>query len=773
MGRPTGAHLAGDAMSGDRLVVHLDGQVHRFEHPTHVRIARDRSAHVPVADKLVSRGHLVAEPEGAGWLLRDTGSTRGSFIDGRRVAQVAVPAAPASVTVRLGGPDGPAVEFRREPMRSVPPEPSPSQTPPPGTRGATRHLVVGRAVDCSVHIDDLQASRRHAEVLVRDGSAVLRDLGSANGTFVNGESISERRLAVGDRIGVGTTTLVWDGSELRPPREGREDALVARHLSVATRSGKVLLDDVSVAVPGRGLVAVIGPSGAGKSTLLGALTGLRPAGSGTVTWRGQDLYAQYDDLRRRIGLVPQTDTLHPELTVWRALTFAAKLRLPGDVSKAEREERITAVLRDVDLEPQSGQRIDSLSGGQRKRVSIALELLTAPPLLFLDEPTSGLDPGLDEQVMSTMRELANGDRVVVVVTHSVLNLDICDRVLLLAPGGRTVYYGPPDQLLPYFGVKSYADVFKRLDEPGWHTHFVQSPEHEAYVGHTQHRAPEARPEPAPPRAPHPVRQLGTLVQRHLAVVAADRMLLVLLVAMPLVLGVLSWAVEGDIGLGVGPDGVPSPREGHQLIIILVLGGCLMGSALSVRELVKERSVYARERAVGLSPTAYLLSKAIVVGGLVASAAVLYTSMVLLRQPGPVDPLVLPGEAEVAAIVAAVAVALAMAGLAVSAAVKSADQTMPALVALIMTQLVLCGGLIAVADRPGFEQLSWGAPARFAYAALSSTVGLLITTSGEPDPMVEHTAGRWAGLLALIGVQCVVLLVIAAWLLRRSVARRPL
>ena len=760
-------------MSGDRLIVHHDGRVHRFEHASPVRIARDRSAEVPIGDKLVSRGHLVAEPEGTGWLLRDTGSTRGSFVDGQRVAQVAVPAAPASVTVRLGSPDGPAVEFRREPVRVGPQERPEFLTPPPGTPGATRHLVIGRAVDCSVHVDDLQASRRHAEVTVRDGSAVLRDLGSANGTFVNGESVTERRLAVGDRIGIGTSTLIWTGSELRPPREGRDDALVARHLKVATRSGKVLLDDVSVAVPDRGLVAVIGPSGAGKSTLLGALTGLRPAGSGTVTWRGQDLYAQYDDLRRRIGLVPQTDTMHPELTVWRALTFAAKLRLPGDVSKAEREERVRAVLHDVDLGPQAKQRIDSLSGGQRKRVSIALELLTAPPLLFLDEPTSGLDPGLDEQVMTTMRTLADGDRVVVVVTHSVLNLDICDRVLLLAPGGRTVYYGPPSQILPYFGVKTYAEVFKRLDEPGWHTRFARSPEHEEYIGHTQHRPTPARPEPPPPKAPHPFRQLSTLVARNLAVVAADRGLLALLLATPIVLAVLSWAVEGETGLGTGPAGAVSPGEAHQLITVLVIGACLLGAALSVRELVKERSIYARERAVGLSPSAYLLSKAMVTSVLVALACLLFTALSLSRHPGPVDPLLLPGTLEIAAAVAAVGVGLAMAGLALSALVKSADQTMPALVALVMVQLVLCGGLISVADRPGLEQLAWFAPARFGYAAAASTVGLPVTTTGKRDPLFDHTADHWLTMIGVVGLQCVLLGLLAAWLLRRSVARRPL
>ncbi len=745
----------------DELLVCTGGQVRRFGPDRPVRVARDKSADVPVGDPLVSREHLVLECAPAGWILRDAGSTRGTYLDGTRVVQLLVPPAPEALTVHLGAPDGPAVEIRRQPA-AVPEQ----QAPPPRPAPAPGRITIGRVPECDLPLDDVQVSRRHAELCVEGGRAILRDTASANGTFVNGRRITERELAIGDRVGIGTTTLVWDGTRLATPGRS-DDALVARHLRVATREGKVLLDDVSLSVPDRGLVAVIGPSGAGKSTLLGALTGLRPAASGTVTWRSQDLYASYDALRSRIGLVPQDDTLHPQLTVRRALAFAAKLRLPDDAAEAERAARVDAVLHDVDLVRQADQRIDSLSGGQRKRVSIALELLTAPPLLFLDEPTSGLDPGLDKQVMATMRRLADGDRVVLVVTHSVLNLEHCDRVLLLAPGGRTAFYGPPASLLPFFGASSYAEVFARLEEPGWHTRFIASPEHEQFVGGTDPVPPPALPEPPPPRTPHPWKQMRTLAHRNLAVVAADRTLLVLLLAMPLALALLARAVEGGSGLAASDE--LSAQEAQQRLTVLVLGGCLMGSALAIREMVKERAVYARERAVGLSPAAYLLSKAVVVAALVALEAFAFTFLALVGLPGPPQPLLLPGGLEVAVAVAAAAVALGMAGLAVSAAVRSADQTMPALVGLIMTQLVLCGGLIAVAGRSGLDQLSWLAPARFSFAAAASTVGL------EPPAgtLFAESAGGWVLLLLAIGLQCAALLGLCALLLRRSVARRPL
>lgn len=214
---------------------------------------------------------------------------------------------------------------------------------------------------------------------------------------------------------------------------------------VVDRGRKTLLDQVSFPVGAKCLLAVVGPSGAGKSTLLGALTGLRPADRGTVLYDGRDLYRDYAELRSRIGLVPQDDILHSQLTVRRALTYAAELRFPQDTAKAERQARVDEVIGELGLEQRADLPIHSLSGGQRKRVSVALELLTKPSLLFLDEPTSGLDPGMDRSVMNMLRDLADDGRTVIVVTHSVLNLEGCDRLLVLAPGGRIAYFGAPGE----------------------------------------------------------------------------------------------------------------------------------------------------------------------------------------------------------------------------------------------------------------------------------------------------------------------------------------
>jgi ABC-type multidrug transport system ATPase subunit len=603
--------------------------------------------------------------------------------------------------------------------------------------------------------------------------AVLVDRNSYNGTYLNGQRIQGREpLKVGDVVGVGGSLLTFTGTGLSPVV--RRPTLSARRLSVTTDSGAQLLDEVSITLHAGQVMAVIGPSGAGKSTLLGALTGLRPATDGRVSWNGQDLYDEYDHLRLLIGLVPQEDILHRQLTVRRGLQFAADLRLPPDTTSEERDARIAEVLDEVELLDQYNQRIDSLSGGQRKRTSIALELLTAPQLLFLDEPTSGLDAGLDRRVMERLRALADAGRVVVVVTHSVLALDQCDRVLLLATGGRVAFFGPPDQLLDFFGVDDYPSVFLAIDDPSWVETYAASSLRHANLGHTAIVERPVFDSDAPqPHASVPtrLRQFWTLVRRNAAVIAADRGLLVLMVAMPLLLAAMSRALPGDNGLSVDA-GRAAVDEAQQRLLVLIVGAALMGTAMSVREVVAERPIFRREHAVGLSVGAYLGSKVAVLGTVVACQAALLTVLALVGLPGPDDPVVFPsGFVEVTVAVVALAVTMTVAGLTVSAVVKSSDQAMPALVALVMAQLVFCGALFPLEGREGLEQLSWLFPGRFAFAATAVTVRLQGPRTPEPDPLWEHSAAQWMTDMGLLGVQAALLAALGVWLLARSVGRR--
>lgn len=314
----------------------------------------------------------------------------------------------------------------------------------------------------------------------------------------------------------------------------------ARHLETTTKAGAHLIDDLSITVPAGTLVAVIGPSGAGKSTLLGALTGLRPATRGKVTWNGRNLYTEYAQLRFVVGLVPQENTLHRQLTVRRPLQFAARLRPPPDTSIAERDDRVNRVVAEVSLTKQIDQRIGSLSDGQRKRTSIALGLLTAPQLIFLDV-----------QVMRSLRSLADAGRVVVVVTNGVLALDECDRILVLARGGREAFFGPPADVLPFFGVDDYPAAFAALEDQTWVRRYAQLPARQAYGGGTGLAdVPVPAADSPPPPREAPLRQFWTLIRRNAAVVAADRLFVALLVGLPMVLALMAHALPGGAGLSV-------------------------------------------------------------------------------------------------------------------------------------------------------------------------------------------------------------------------------
>lgn len=242
--------------------------------------------------------------------------------------------------------------------------------------------------------------------------------------------------------------------------------------------------------------------------------------------------------------------------------------------------------------------------------------------------------------------------------------------------------------------------------------------------------------------------------------------------MPLLLALMAQTFPGKAGLSLN-EANGDINQIQQRLVVLVVGAALMGTALSIRELVSERQIYRRERAVGLSPAAYLLSKAVVLGVLVACQCAVFTVLALLGLPGPDEALLLgDGRLEVAVAVAAVGVMMAFAALAVSGAVTSTEQTMPALVAMIMAQLILCGGLFPLAGRDVLEQVAWLLPARFGYAATAATVGLQQPNAPEVDPLLDPTAGQWVMDLGLLGLLGVVFLCLTVWTLHKSVTRNP-
>ncbi|WP_369243989.1 FHA domain-containing protein [Streptomyces sp. R41] len=741
-------------------------------------VGRDPMSDVVLDDVRVSWHHAVLRPEDDHWTLEDENSKNGTYADGRRVHEWGV--GPGSVIHFANPSDGPrAVLVSRPPATTE----RPSAVSTPAATGTFRQpstvrplpertVRIGRGGDNDLVVDELVVSRRHAELRTRpDGTYEIVDLGSHNGTFLNGRPVERAPVTPGDIVGIGHSAFCLVGDQLQEYVDTGEVSLDVQDLTVEVDRGrKTLLDKVSFPVGEKCLLAVVGPSGAGKSTLLNALTGQRPADRGTVLYDGRDLYRDYAELRQRIGLVPQDDILHTQLTVRRALGYAAELRFPQDTAKAERRARVDEVIRELGLEQRVGQPIHSLSGGQRKRVSVALELLTKPSLLFLDEPTSGLDPGMDRSVMHMLRGLADDGRTVIVVTHSVLSLEVCDRLLVLAPGGKVAYYGPPDDTLAFFGYRHWPEAFEAFERDegrDWAGEYRDSPFHQEYIDNSsaQPHLPPAAPAAVvgpPPKAQSWGAQLGTLVRRYAAVLSADRTFLAVMIGLPCVMGAMAHAVAGS-RLTV--------ETAMNVLLILCIGGVLTGAANAVRELVKERVIYQRERAVGLSRSAYLMSKIVVLGTITVVQAVVLSLVALfgvdLNAPGGKGVL-MPPLLEITVAVALLAFAAMMLGLVVSAAVTKEEVTMPLLVLLAIVQVVFSGALLKLDGVPGMEQLAWFVPARWALGAMAGTVGLARIVPGPltADSLFRHSSGVWLLNVWMLVVLSVVFGYVVVRLLRR-------
>jgi ABC-type multidrug transport system ATPase subunit len=647
--------------------------------------------------------------------------------------------------------------------------PGSSAEVPPGA------LKIGRATDNDIVIPDVLASRHHATLIPTPGGMEIVDNRSINGTFVNGDRMNTALLNDGDVVTIGNVDLVFTGGNLLRRNETAATGtggLDVRGVTWTIENNKTLLDNISLLARPGTLTAIIGPSGAGKSTLARLIAGYTHPSSGTVAFEGRNVHADYAALRSRIGMVPQDDVVHGQLTVNQALMYAAELRLPPDTTAQDRQQVVAEVLSELEMTQHADTRVDRLSGGQRKRASVALELLTGPSLLILDEPTSGLDPALDRQVMTMLRDLADAGRVVLVVTHSLTYLDVCDQVLLLAPGGKTAFCGPPAQIGPAMGTTNWADIFSTVaGDPQ-----AASDRYLALAG----------PQPPPPPAEAPsdvgepthtslLRQFSTIVRRQIRLIISDRGYFIFLALLPFIMGVLSLAVPGTVGFGVPDPMGDAPNEPGQILVLLNVGAIFMGTALTIRDLIGERPIFRREQAVGLSTTAYLLAKVCVYSAFAVLQSAIVTAITIIGKGAPTQGATVLGNStlELFVSMAATTVAAAMVGLALSALAKSNEQIMPLLVVAIMSQLVFSGGMIPVTDRAVLDQMSWFTPARWGFAASASTVDLTTLVPGPLTPKDrwwEHTASSWLFDMAMLALLSIGYLSFVRWKIRLKSAR---
>lgn len=640
-------------------------------------VGRDPNADVTLDVPVVSGRHLELVPRGDRlWKLRDLSSTNGTSVHNLR-HRVSVAIVTEDDAVFLGSYRVVVSDLlarareRRDSTGSFDP-----------AHLSSGLIIVGRDPACAITLDDPSVSREHLRARrIDDATWQLEDPGSVNGTFVNGERLrGKQTVSVGARVQIGRFSLRIDPQEGLVVRDFRGDlSLQADRISVevpdkASPGGsKRILHDISFTAYPTEFVGLMGPSGAGKTTLLTALNGYLPPSQGRSLVNGQNLVEHYDLFRSRIGYVPQDDIVYPQLTVYESLYFTAKLRLPPDTSEEEIEERIQAILDRLEIQQTRDTRIGDatrrgISGGQRKRVNLAQELLTEPSLLLLDEPTSGLAAEDTINVMKLLRSLADQGKTVLLTIHqpSLEAYRLMDNVLFLLQG-RLVYYGPawPESILffqpdarpgherdalladPGNALRPLAiDQRQALETQGdaerdaalktavqrRRQNYIDS---EMYRQFVWDRASAAAPgnegdsEHASSRQKSKRvslwNQLRVLTQRAARIKVKDTLSVAILLAQaPIIALILALVFAG------GRSGEPffdHLARGPAALFLLIASAVWFGCSNSAREIVGEAAIYRRERMVNLRIPAYVGSKFLVLGALCAVQCLLLLGIV--------------------------------------------------------------------------------------------------------------------------------------------------
>src|SRR5215471_1190578 len=734
-------------------------------------IGRDAVADIPIlaGAATISRRHaMVIRQKEGGFAVVDLDSFNGTLVNNQRIKQPT----PLHNGDRIQlSPGGPLLRFvsagpERESRATTPDHGAPASKPAPaiapgadkpGLRtivsrtpvepaaapaatGSARLvmerkfdigqvLTVGRSPGNDIQLDGLLISNIHARLYNTPRGVLIEDIRSTNGVYVNGGRVSGRYLLKSeDVVQIGPFVLQGDtvkGIAIFDTRSTpRIDAIAVTETISAGRGhpARKLLDEVSLAIEANEFVGVLGPSGAGKSVLIKALNGMRRTTSGRILINNLDLYQHVDSLKQSIGYVPQDDIIHRELTVYRTIYYVARLRLSRDVGADELDQIINEVIDVTGLSDRRDVRVSQLSGGQRKRVSVAVELLTKPSIIFLDEPTSGLDPAAEERMMKLFRQIAESGHTVILTTHAMENVGLFDRIALLMRG-RLIFYGTPDEALKFVGATSFIELYNKLetsfeskvsalerlpakatkrqqraydqarekiaDEAAddWRNRFMATEGHRRYIEQPLSRVHDEI--QTSPQKRHgrrlfdTLRQFFTLLRRYAQVLASDKWNLTILLGQAPVIGLLIFLVVGK----------NDPRDFAFFILALV--SIWFGTAVAARELVKERAIFQRERMMNLRLVPYVVSKLFLLSLIVAlQTTLLFGTVKILHYAGLMS---LPGnffgvpQLLVMALTGSVGVAL---GLFVSALVGTSEVA-TSLVPLILIPQILFAGLITV------------------------------------------------------------------------------
>lgn len=575
-----------------------------------------------------------------------------------------------------------------------------------------RELTIGRDTNCDITLAHVSISKFHAKIVREADGYYIIDNGSTNGVIVNNRRIFGKvKLHEKDVIMITTAKLIFTSSAISYYCYRSGISVDASDIVITRGKGRksfVTCNHVSLNIKPGELVAVIGGSGAGKSTILNCMCGYLKPTQGDVYINGVNLYENFDSLKKLVGYVPQSDIVYDNLTLHDMLMYTAQLRLPKDTTKAEREAAITRAINMVELPEKRDSLIKSLSGGQRKRASIAVELLSDPNLLFLDEPASGLDPGTERNLMQSLRKMADKGKTIILVTHSTLQLQMCDKIVFMGKGGNLCFYGSYDEALRFFGVSDVVDVYNMITDQSkqWRARFENS--------RVAPRKVKQRAASSGKLKKNRMKQLGVLSSRYMKLVANDRQrLLLLLIQAPLLAVLISFVADGEQ--------FEQYEMTKSLLFALSCSAFWVGMLNAIQEICKERTIMKREYMTGLSLSAYVSSKIIVLGVLCLIQSLMITGVFSLLVGLPEEGILMAPFIELLITTFVTAVSSTAMGLFVSSLFTNADRAMTVAPLLLMPQILFSGLIFKLSDAT--EIISWVAVCRWSMEGYGTTANL--------------------------------------------------
>ncbi|MDR1532981.1 MAG: FHA domain-containing protein [Clostridiales bacterium] len=695
-------------MTGFSLTVMVGGKkpydvdLSEFEEDV-VKFGRNARNHIVLDSPIASNFHGELRCEGGAVTVTDKNSTNGIYVNGRRVYE----------KTRLS--PGDVIAFESEQAKQT----------LKGEYGIVmvlnadqaaggwssykltdRPVTIGHAPDCDIVLNQVSVSRLHAKIFSVEGKRFIQDSNTTNGVYVNGKRVSRQALADRDVIFIGGAKLVYTAGN-----HGGHAALYF-HLEQpgipinVKNAGKTvylknkprnILDNISVSLAPNEFVAIIGGSGAGKSTLLNGMCGFSPVTSGRIMFGGEDLYGNYDALKNLIGYVPQQDIVHKDLTLRAMLTFTAEMRMPCDAKAKDRADRVARVIDMVELAGREDTLIKDLSGGQRKRASIAVELISDPNVFFLDEPSSGLDPGTERHLMRTLKNMTQKKKTVIVVTHMTMNISLCDKLIVLGTGGKLCFFGTPDEALAFFNVKDFVDIYDKINTNAtqWQLRFANREDAAVLSPEPVGRAERKPQSPAGGRKAKnrnsAARQFSVLCRRYAALVAADRKRLGLLLLQAPLLGLLLSLVAYKTNV-IGEITVfKYSQEAKAFLFSLACAAFWLGMLNAVQEICKERDILKRERMTNLKLAPYLFSKLVVLGALCLLQSLLLLAVAnAVLGAFPANTLGIPAFAGMFVTTFLSAFSAAALGLFVSGVSPNPDRAMTLAPLILMPQILFSG-----------------------------------------------------------------------------------